>query len=72
MSAKFLSLQKVQNLQTSISFLETYDGPGPDEIHHIGPSLESKDEALTDAFRELGEINKRRTELINLIMNANG
>lgn len=39
-----------------------------DEVHHIGPNIETEDVELTKLFKELGEINIRRDEIIRIIM----
>lgn len=67
MKKAFLSILKVQALQNSIAFLETY-APPPNEEHHIGSSLEDVNEMQTELLKELGSLNLRRVHIIQELM----
>jgi hypothetical protein len=68
MKIEFLSKQRANSLQESISFLSSYKGPEEGVQHQIGSSnkIEDRDEKFSELLEELGKINKRREEIINL------
>ena len=64
---KHIDIERLRRLENSIGFLSSYktvDG----EVHHIGPNNETEDVELTKLFKELGEINIRRSQIIRTIM----
>ena len=63
---KFLSLEKLLKLEETLGYLSTYL-PVPDEKHVIGESVTNIDVELTKLFKELGEINSRRFDIIKKI-----
>lgn len=67
---RHLTISKVQQLQNSINFLNNYITPN-DTIDHIGSNKNCEDVYETNLLRELGRINKRRTDIINLLMAIN-
>lgn len=64
---KFIEISRLQNLQDSIGYLDNYTTP-TDEIHHIGPNINTENVTETNLLRELGRINLRRMEIINILM----
>jgi hypothetical protein len=61
---KYLPLEKIEKLQDSIGFLDTYK-PVAGEEHFVANSMDAMvDIEMTVALRKLGEINKQRDELI--------
>lgn len=67
MVKKHIDIERLRRLEKSIGFLSVYKTPD-DEVHHIGPNNETEDIELTKLFKELGEINIRRDEIIRIIM----
>lgn len=67
MKKAFLPIKKVIVLHEIMSFLDTYM-PIEGEVHHIGSDLDSVDVENTKLLNELGELNKRRKEVIELLM----
>ena len=68
MKKSYLTLERVKQLQESIGFLNDYKTPS-DEIHHVGPNINTMNVEETKLLRELGEINIRREQIIKHLMN---
>jgi hypothetical protein len=68
MKKAFLSLEKIKNLQNVIGFLDNYKTPS-NEMHHIGPNINTENVEETKLLRELGKINVRREQIIKKLMN---
>lgn len=60
---RYITIERIKILQDSINFLDNYITPD-NEIHYIGPNINTEDVNNTDLLRELGNINKRRKEII--------
>ena len=64
--SQYLTLKEIQERHETFGILDDFDR----DDCRIGDSFDSPNEQLTDAFQELGRINKRRKELIDMIMHA--
>lgn len=66
MEIKFLTPQRAQQLEDSISFLSQYILPHAGIQHVIGTSIEEKDidKEGTEKLRRLAELNKERNEIL--------
>jgi len=61
---RYISLGKIEKLQDSVGFLNTYK-PVEGQEHFVADSVDDVvDIEMTIALRKLGEINKQRDELI--------
>ena len=65
----FLPIEKVQKLQESVGWLDNYE-PTIDEIHHIGPNINTENTIQTNLLTELGRLNSRKKFIINELMNS--
>jgi hypothetical protein len=67
MASLFISLERARQLEETINWLSNYKGPENGDMHQIGESIkpEDKEEEFTQLLLELGEINKRREEIIS-------
>ena len=67
---QFISHKKAKLLEDSIGFLSNYSGPDDNEIHVVGNSLKEEDRniQMTELLLELGKINKRRKEILDLFI----
>lgn len=63
----YLPLERLQKLQESVGFLDSYK-TNPNEIHHIGPNINTENMTETNLLRELGKLNVRREEIIKQLM----
>lgn len=70
MTTKYLSVERLRQLQDNVGFLDNYDGPSKDELHVVGPSIENHDPKLSKELRELGILNNRRKELIKRLIGS--
>lgn len=68
MNKKCIDIERLRRLEASIGFLRNYTTP-IDEDHHIGPDIKTEDVELTKLFKELGNLNIRRNEIIEKLMN---
>ena len=59
---KYLTKEKVIILQEIGGFLNNYTSKN--EIHHIGPDINTEDVKDTSLLKELGQINLRRNQII--------
>lgn len=66
MTKKYLTLSKVAELHQTISFLDSYT-PVVGETHHIGNDINTVDVENTKLLNELGEINVRRKQIIEIL-----
>lgn len=64
---KFISEERLKQLEESISFLQNYVG-SENETHTVGESLTEPNEEKTRLLRELGETNARRLEIIKQLL----
>ena len=60
---KYLTKEQIITLQESVGFLDNYITPD-NEVHHVGPNVNTEDMKETLLLRELGEINLRRIQII--------
>lgn len=67
MKVYYMPLSKAQFLEESIGWLSNYTGPEENSVDQIGPSSKKEDKNVeyTDLLIELGNINKRRKEILN-------
>ena len=70
MKNKFLTIERLKILDEGFNYLEHYTTP-TDEIHHVGPNINTEDVQKTKLLRELGKINLRRTQIINELLEEN-
>jgi len=61
---RYITIERIKILQEGFGFLDQYITPPDGEIHHIGPNINTEDVNNTNLLRELGDINKRREEII--------
>ena len=61
---KFIPLKRLQALQNSINYLNSYKIDYNVDIH-IGPNINTIDVEETNLLSELGRINTRREQIIN-------
>ena len=62
-----MTIDRVKRLQNSIGWLDNYETP-VDEIHHIGPNINTINVKESKLLRELGKINTRKKIIINELM----
>jgi hypothetical protein len=63
MEKKHIDIERLRKLEKSIGFLSKYVTPD-NQIHHIGPNINTVNVTETKLLHELGEINKRRNSII--------
>ena len=64
---KYISIPRLRILQENIGFIDNYL-PNDDEVHHVGDDLETIDVENTNLLYELGQLNRRRNEIIDKLM----
>jgi hypothetical protein len=64
---KFITPERIKGLQESIMWLDDYKTP-EDEHHFVGLNKNTELSIPTQYLNELGRINKRREELIKLLL----
>ncbi len=69
MEKRFMSLKRVLILEESISFLSEYV-PVEGEVHHIGDSIDQRDEKLSLLLEELGQLHLREKEILQKFQEA--
>ncbi len=67
MAKAFISIEKIQALHNSLDWLHRYE-PQKDTYEFVGLNINTEQAIPTEWLQELGRINKRRFELINLLM----
>jgi hypothetical protein len=67
MKNEYIPIDRLQRLQKSIKYLDTYLIP-ENKIHHIGPNINTINVKETKLLNELGKINKRRENIISELM----
>ena len=65
MKKYYLQIERIKELHKTFGFLYKYITPSGDDIHHIGPNINTEDANKTELLRELGKINVRREQIIN-------
>lgn len=69
---EFISIKRAALLENSINWLSLYKGSVDKNIQHVVGETkkeEDRDIEFTNLLLELGEINKRREEIIKLFVN---
>lgn len=64
---KYISKERIKLVHESLGFLYTYEGES-EEIHHVGPNIDVITQPDTDLLHELGEINRRRKDIISKLL----
>lgn len=67
MIKQYIELERLQRLQNSINYLDSYQSIEGVE-HHIGPNINTENVKETNLLRELGKINVRRNNIIDELM----
>jgi hypothetical protein len=64
---KFLTIEKIKTLEEGFNWLSEYKTPKED-VHHIGPNVNTEDVYETKLLRELGKINVRKEQIITELL----
>lgn len=64
---KFITIEKIKILEEGFGWLSNYKTP-KEEIHHIGPNINTEYIYETKLLKELGEINVRKEQIINELL----
>jgi len=73
MEKNFISVQRANILEEGCNWLTNYIGSEDSNIEHIvGNSINDEDKEMTELLIELGKINKRKKEIIDIFRNKVG
>lgn len=67
---KYITHDRIKRLEDSISFISNYEMP-EDEYHFIGVNINTENVKLTKALQEISRINKRKKELLSILLDKN-